>query len=200
MTSATAFLPLCAVALLSACQSSPPRGEPAGRAEDPTTTTRSEKGSSLISIQALSEASDQIAQQLATDLNIVPELNQGYRSTIVFGDINNKTGIVPTTDFEAFRANTRAKLMQSRSLLAKIRWIESRARVEQIAAREQVPGADNTLPPLNPQYTYFLNGDMYRVDRNDSRTNYYTLTYNLTNMASGEIIWISSPYEIKQVR
>lgn len=190
---------LLATFALAACTSSPPRGKPAGRAEDPTTTTKSEKGSAQISIQALSEASDQVAQQLAMDLNVVPELNQGFRSTVVFGDINNKTGIVPTTDFEAFRTNTRARL-QSRSLLAKIRWIESRSRVEQIAAREQVPGADNSLPPLNPQYTYFLNGDMYRVDRNDGRMNYYTMTYNLTNMATGEIIWISSPYEIKQVR
>ncbi len=191
------FLAICTA--LAAC-SSPPRGKPAGRAEDPTTTTRSERGSAQISIQALTEASDQVAQQLSADLNVIPELNQGYRTTVVFGDINNKTGIVPTTDFEAFRANTRAKLMQSRSLLVKVRWVESRARVEQIAAREQSPGADNSLPPLNPAYTFFLNGDMYRVDRNDGRANYYTMTYNLTNMASGEIVWNSSPYEIKQVR
>lgn len=183
-------------ALVAGC-SSPPKGTYSGRV-DTTTTTKAEFGGRQISITALSEASDQVAQQLAADLDAVPELNQGFRSTIVFGDINNKTGIVSTTDFEAFRMNTRAKLMQSRSLMNKVKWIESRSRVEQIVAREQAQGAAGTLPALNPQYTFFLNGDMYRVSRGNDKVNYYTMTYNLTSMQDASIVWTSSPYEIKQ--
>ncbi len=196
MTRVLSATPLIALALLSACEA-PPRGNYSGRV-DQTTKTKAEVGDHRISVTSLSEASDQVAEQLSADLNVVPELNTGFRSTVVFGDINNKTGIVSTTDFEAFRNNTRAKLMQSRSLLSKIKWVESRSRVEQIAAREQAPGSQTGLPALNPQYTFFLNGDMYRVERNNEKVNYYTITYNLTSMADGSIIWTSSPYEVKQ--
>jgi hypothetical protein len=199
-----ALLALGAAALLPAC--SPPKGDYTGRV-DTRSTTPAERGERRISVAALSEQSDLVAEQLAADLNEVPDLNRGYRSTVVFGDISNKTGIVPTTDFEAFRANTRAKLMQSRSLNNKVRFVENRARVEDLVARERGTSGDllqeqgrGTVAAVNPEYTYFLNGDMFRVDRGGGNVNYYTMTYNLTSMATGEIIWISSPYEVKQAR
>ncbi len=197
-----AALPL----VVGAC--SPPKGEGTGRVP-PTDTTPAERNSPQISLTGLTEQSDLTAEQLAADLNSLPALNTGFRSTVVFGDIVNKTQIVPTSDFEAFRTKIRARLMQSQMLREKVRWVENRSRVEQLRAREGASSGQDLLQdgsgargvqPLNDQYTYFLNGEMYRVDRGNSTINLYSMTYNLTSMSTGEIVWSSSPYEIKQIR
>lgn len=187
---------------------SPPKGAPTGRVPL-TDTTAAERASPQVSIVGLTEQSDLTAEQLAADLNSLPELNQGFRSTVVFGDIVNKTQIVPTSDFEAFRTKIRARLMQSQMLRNKVRWVENRSRVEQLRAREgastgqdllQEGGRTGGVAPLNDQHTYFLNGEMYRLDRGNGSVNLYSMTYNLTSMATGELVWSSAPYEIKQIR
>jgi PBP1b-binding outer membrane lipoprotein LpoB len=198
-------LTIASVGLLAAgC--SPPKGESTGRVES-TDTTKAERRSSQVSITALTEQSDQVAEQLAADLNSVPEFNGSYRSTVVFGDIVNKTQIVPTSDFEAFRTKIRNRLMQSQSLRNKMAFVENRARVEELRRREGggtqdllQQGAGRTgVKPLNEEYTYFLNGEMYRVDRGSGQVNLYSMSYNLTKMSTGEIIWTSPSYEVKQV-
>ncbi len=197
---------LAAGVVLTGC--SPPKGEGTGRVE-PTDTTKAERYSPQLSITGLTEQADQTAELLAADLKSIPELNQGFRSTVVFGDIVNKTQIVPTSDFEAFRTKIRNRLMQSQMLRNQIRWVENRARVEQLRAREGAGRPQDLLQegapaggvaPLNEAYTYFLNGEMYRVDRGNSTINLYSMSYNLTSMATGEIIWTSPSYEIKQIR
>ena len=60
-------------------------------------------------------------------------------------------------------------------------------------------GSSGTTTPLNPGMTYFLNGEMYRVDRGDQRVNLYMMSFNLSNAQSREMIWSNTPYEIKQV-
>ena len=196
---------LASVALLAAgC--SPPRGESTGRVEN-TDTTKAERSSPQVSITGLTEKADQVAEQLMADLNTIQELNGSYRATVVFGDIMNKTGIVPTSDFEAFRTKIRGRLLQSQALRNKVRFVENRAKIEQLRRREGAGGGDllqqnpgTGVKPLNEEYTYFLNGEMYRVDRGEGQVNLYSMSYNLTGMSSGEIIWTSPSYEIKQVR
>ncbi len=196
----------CGVVVLAGC--SPPKGENNGRVEI-TDTTPAERGSSQVQLTAQTEFSDQVAQQLAADLSNVPELNKGYRSTVVFGDIVNKTGVVPTTEFEAFRMRIRSKLMQSQMVLKNIRFVENRARLDSLRQRElggsgdvlQEGSAGSGTTPLNPQYTYFLNGEMYRASRGTrDEVNMYLMSYNLTNAQTGELVWTNSPYEVKQVR
>jgi hypothetical protein len=203
LLAATSIAASCML-LLPAC--SPPKGEPTGRAPS-TDTTPAERRSAQVSITGLTEQSDLVAEQLMADLNTIPELNGSYRSTVVFGDIMNTTGIVPTSDFEAFRTKIRGRLLQSQALRAKVRFVESRAKVEELRRREGAGGTDllqqgtsGGVQPLNDQYTYFLNGEMYRVERGNSSVNLYSMSYNLTSMSSGEIIWTSPSYEIKQVR
>jgi hypothetical protein len=203
LLAATSIAASCML-LLPAC--SPPKGEPTGRAPS-TDTTPAERRSAQVSITGLTEQSDLVAEQLMADLNTIPELNGSYRSTVVFGDIMNKTGIVPTSDFEAFRTKIRGRLLQSQALRAKVRFVESRAKVEELRRREGAGGTDllqqgtsGGVQPLNDQYTYFLNGEMYRVERGNSSVNLYSMSYNLTSMSTGEIIWTSPSYEIKQVR
>jgi hypothetical protein len=185
---------------LSGCLApQPPQGKPPGRVEV-TNTTPAEAASPEVQQTALHEFSDQVAQQLAADFQRVPELNQSYRVTVVFGDIVNKTEVVPTTDFEAFRTRIRQKLMQSQMILKNIRFVENKARVNDLIAREgdNAPGRAS----LDPKYTYFLNGEMYRSTRTATHqeVNEYLMSYNLTSMDTGEIIWTNSPYEVKQVR
>lgn len=186
---------------LAGCNS-PPRGRDSGRIQV-TETTKAEARSAQVQPAALVEFSDQVAQQLAEDLGRLPEFNAGYRSTVVFGVIENKTGIVPTTDFQAFRTRVRQKLLQSDVVRAKIRWVESLGKVEDLRSKElggaaSAPGAQPGTTPLNAEYTYFLDGEMYRVDRGEGAINLYMLSFNLTNAQTREVLWTNSPYEIKQ--
>src|SRR6185295_10404019 len=107
------------------------------------------------------------------------------------------------SDFEAFRNRIRQKLMQSRSVLANIRFVENRARMDALRAREGGGGGGQDIlqqgttygngaggEALNPQYTFFLNGDMYRITRGaQEEVNLYQMSFNLTGMQSGEVIW-----------
>jgi PBP1b-binding outer membrane lipoprotein LpoB len=188
---------------------SPPKGENNGRVEV-TDTTPAERQSAQVQLTAQHEFSDKIAQQLAADLHQVPALNGEYRATVVFGDIVNKTGIVPTSDFEAFRTRIRGKLMQSQNVLKNVRFVENKARVDDLIRREgggkgdvlQEGQGSGQRAALNPKYTYFLNGEMYRSNRTGGKqeVNEYLMSYNLTSMDTGEIIWQNEPYEVKQVR
>jgi len=193
----TAVFAAAAAMNLVGCQP-PPRGKDPGRVEV-TNTTPADRADPQVQLTAQHEFSDQVAQQLVADLQKVPQLNGQYRATVVFGDIVNKTTIVPTSDFEAFRTRIRAKLMQSQYVLKNIRFVENKARVDDLIHKE---GGDGGRAGLNPQYTFFLNGEMYRSERNENRqqVNEYNMTYNLVSMDSGEIIWSSSPYDVKQVR
>lgn len=202
---------LAVMAGVSGCSSIPPSGSRGGRVEV-TDTTAAEANSRQVLPTALVEFSDQVSQQLVADMQQIPELNGSYRVTVVFGDIANNTQVVPTTDFEAFRNRIRQKLMQSRTVLANVRFVENRARLESLRNREGVGAGQTDLlqqgtggrsgpDALDPAHTFFLNGDMYRVTRgSQEQVNLYMLSFNLTNMQSGELIWTNSPYEIKQVR
>lgn len=195
---------LVGLVALTGCQ--PARGDGGGRA-DPAGTTRAERFDARVTPASLFEHSDAIAQQLASDLKNVPQLNGEYRATIVFGDIENKTGIVSTADFEAFRTRIRQRLMQSQNVLRNVRFVENRARMDDVLQREMSKSGDLLqegkrveTKDFNPQYTYFLNGQMYRVERGGGTSNTYLLGYALVSADSREIIWENTPYEVKQVR
>lgn len=192
---------------LSLAGCTPPVGQDNFRVE-PTNTTRAERYDTRVTTTELTEFSDQVVAQLTEDLKAVPELNE-VRVTVVFGDLENKTGIVSTTDFEAFRSRIRQKLLQSRLVLQNIRFVESRSKIEALKRREQSrdrdllqEGARTTTPELNEEYTFFLNGEFYRVARDGVRSEtsqYYGLSFNLMRMSNGELVWSSAPYESKRV-
>lgn len=185
-------------AFVSACNA-PPKGEQTRRVEI-SDTTKAERRSPQVQPAALVEFSDQVAQQLVADITALPEFNSGQRVNVVFGDIVNKTQIVPTTDFEAFRNRVRQKLINSSVARSRIRWIESRARMEELRKLELggTEGQTGQTTPLNPNMTYFLDGEMYRVARGGTDVNLYMMNFNLTNAQTREMIWQNVPYEIKQ--
>lgn len=189
--------------LLGGC-SSPPMGNSGGRIPVGN-STRAEEGSRLVTTSELDEFRNDAAERFAQDIMELDEFQQ-YKSTIVFGDIVNKTGLVPTADFEAFRTGLRGKLMDSRVLRNKVRWIESKARWEDLKKKElgnsndllqegPAAGADRKL---NPEYTYFLNGEMYRISRGGDEVQMYSLTFNLMKASDSEIV-INKTYESKRM-
>ena len=196
-----------AVLALGGC-AQPPRGDTGGRV-DVTRTTPAERNDPQVLPAALFEFSDAVSQQLVADLRTIPELNTGSRIKVVFGDIVNKTGIVPTSDFEAFRTRIRGSLMQSGRVRETTRFVEMRQRMDDLIRRETGRAATEQAnregryverKDLDPASTYFLNGEMYRVDRGNDRVNVYMLNFTLTKMDDGTIIWQNSPYEVKQQR
>ena len=54
----------------------------------------------------------------------------------------------------------------------------------------------SSMKPINPDYTYELRGEMYATHRSDSAL--YSLSMQLYNFGSGELVWQNIPYDIKQ--
>jgi hypothetical protein len=182
-----------------ACKSEPPRGSNSGRI-DPSITTDAEINDARILPVSLMEFSDQVAQQVAQDIGEMPEIAPGgARSTIILGDINNKTTIVSSDEFELARARIRNTLLSSKYVRGKVAWVENRARLASLAAREGVGTASNPAGPdaYDPRNTFTLNMDVYRINR--GRVNQYYVEAQIVSFSSNEII-LSKRYEVKQVR
>lgn len=196
---------LAGSALLVGACASPPQGSSGGRI-DPYTTTPAEAGSRLPSTTELGEFSDQVTQQLIGDLAQVPEFNE-FRGTIIFGDFENKTGIVPTTDFEAIRTKIRTQLMSTSVAKDRFRFVENRRRYEDLRKRELgssdvvTEDRSQTAPGTrvtNDAHTYMLNGDMYRVARGGETVNAYYMSFNLMRLSDAELVWESRQYTSKR--
>ncbi len=195
-------LPLVGLGLLAAGCTSEPAGYHQGRVPV-SGTTDAEINNDLIFPAALIEASDQFAQQFAQDLSTMPIVAQTNGPiTVIVGDVNNKTGIVGSSDFEMLAARLRNSLLQSKYVTDKVHFVESRARMQNLAAREGV--GENPVAAGPPQYdpatTYALNLDVYRVGRVSSEgdTNYYYIEAELVNFKTNQIVEAPRRYEIKQ--
>lgn len=184
--------------LIAGCQTIPPRGSSSGRIGTDITTDAERRDARPLLV-AYMEFSDQVAQQLAQDLvNLNLISPGGERSTVILGDIMNKTsGLVSTQEFEMVRSRIRNNLLQSQHARGHIKWVENRARMEAIAGRERV--GDHAVPagPNNydPKNTFALNGDMYRLNRGP--VNQYYMEFMMVNFATNELVF-SKRYEIKQ--
>lgn len=201
MLATVRFVSLSAMALVVAlsfgCQS-PPRGKTGGRM-DIGTTTDAETADARILPVSLMEFSDQTAQQIAQDLSELKEIAPGgVRSTIILGDINNKTQIVTSDEFELVRSRIRSSLLQSKYVRGKVAWVENRDRLKQLATREEVGTVDNPAGPssYDPANTFTLNMDVFRIGR--GAVNQYYMEVLLVNFKSNEII-LSKKTDLKQV-
>lgn len=195
---------LAAAAGLTAC--SPPQGSSGARIPV-SETTPAERRDRAVQPSDLASSSDVVAQALAADIQrLADEDFGGYRVAVKFGDIENKTTLVPTTDFEYVRDRIRSKLMTSRTIRENVKFLEGRQRVERINQREMGDSGDllnegrNTARPTlpNPEYTFYLNGNMYQVTRGSgqSATDLYYMKYQLTRASDGEIVF-EQDYEVK---
>src|SRR5690606_34478456 len=130
------------------------------------------------------------------DMRTIRELPPGQRATVILGDINNRTEVVSSTDFEAMRARLRNNLLNSMAT-DRLRCVENRAPLNQLRQREMVLPEEGPVEPgaYDPQTTYALNGDFYRIARGS--TNLYYMEFQLVHFGSNEIVF-SNRYEVKQ--
>lgn len=162
-------------------------------------TTQAELKSEKVLPVALIEFSDQAPRRLIEELASLPIINQTQgQATIILGDINNRTGIVPTTDFELAASRLRNNLINSRIAQDKMKFVERRARMERLAQREQVASGDYLADPedYDPATTYALNGDFYRIERGD--TNQYYMEFQLVHFGTNQIVF-SDRFDVKQI-
>ncbi|MCE9591116.1 MAG: penicillin-binding protein activator LpoB [Planctomycetes bacterium] len=168
--------------------------------EEVTRETEAEVNSRRVRPAALIEFSDQAAQRVAQEISEIPEIrNVPGRVTILVGDINNKTGIVSSDDFELMRSRLRNNLLQSKYVKDKLKFVERRARMSAIRERELVGPDQGNGEPANydAQTTFALNGDFYRLARNG--TDLYYMEFQLVHFGSNEIVF-SDRYEMKQFK
>ena len=163
-------------------------------------TTQSEKDHAKVLPVALIEFSDQVPQELVQELSVVREVQQSDgKATVILGDLVNKTQIVPSTDFEMASQRLRNNLINSSIARDRLKFVENRARLDRLAAREGVVNQEGMSgpPAYDPQTTFTLNGDFYRVARHD--VNLYYMQFQLVHFATNEIVF-SNDYEVKQIR
>lgn len=174
----------------------PPKGTSAGRV-DPTTTTDADRGSRKVLPVALMEFSDEVPRQLAQDLADLPIVRDtSGRVTVLMGDLNNKTGIVSSSEFEMVRSRIRNNLLQSDYVKQKLRFVESRDRMGWLMERE-LGSTEGAPASEEASVAYTLNGDFYRIERGD--TNLYYMEFQLVHFGTNEIVF-SKRYEVKQTR
>lgn len=200
---------VAALAAGAGCQG-PPQGEPWGRYSS-TTTTPAEASSEKILPASLIEASDTVTQALIADVQRVSdEVGAGKRVTVVFGNIVNKTqGAVATQEFELVRDRIKTRLVQSRLFRDNVRFVASRAAIEELNRRELgggsgdllqergggAGGASGATEALAGEYTLYLNGTMYAIFRGS--TNFYYLKFELDRASTRETVF-AQDYEVKR--
>ena len=174
----------------------PPHGQSSGRIGLGQTTWSEEHSERVLPV-GIVEFSDQAAQQLAQDLaRIRRDGKIPDRITILFGDLENKTQIVSSEEFELARARFRSALLNSAYVRDWVKWVEGRARMQYLRSRELNTAGHFTPEPVQDlDTTYALNGSFYRIHRGD--TNQYAMEFQLTRFKTNEIVW-STFYEIKQ--
>jgi hypothetical protein len=172
------------------------RGNSGGRI-DASATTEAELDSAKVLPVSLVEFSDQASRRIVQDLVQLPGIRDNAgRVTVILGDINNKTGIVSSTEFEVVTARLRNNLINSDYARGTLRFVERRARMQDLAAREGVASGQILADPpdYDPETTYALNGDFYRIGRGE--TNQYYMEVQLVHFASNEIVF-SDRYDAK---
>ncbi len=188
--------------LLTACNT--PDSEHRGRVEV-SETTKGEQTSNQVFPAALVEFADQVAADLPQKIAQIPELRTGDRATVLVGDINNKTYVVSSNDFEMVRSRIRNSVLQSDFVRSNVVFVENRARMGAVAQREGVginPNTGTTGPgSYDPQTTWALNGDFYRIHRDTDKgdSNQYYMEFQLVNFATNQIVALPK-YELKQWR
>jgi len=181
------------------------KGYSSGRVEL-TQTTAAERNSGKILISDLASASSKIAENFILELNLIAsEEWDGYRVTLIVGDIANKTSgrtRVSTTEFEYVRDRILSKLTKNKTFRDNVKITRKNSRIEQLRKREKMNSGNlleddsnvDSIDRGNDEYIYFLNADMYTVNR--GTTSLYYLKFTVDNAHDGTIVF-SENYEVK---
>ena len=187
------MLGLAAVALMAAaCE------QPKGRVPVHT-TTKAEREAPGMTTSDLASASDRVGQSLVGDMSrLISEefVDPNVRVWVVLGSIENKSGTMPRTDFEYLRERLKDKLQKSRIWRDNVKYVASRAKVEELNRREYGDSA-KPVKRAEMEHFYYLNGKAFGVHRDG--TELYYVSFNLTRADDGAEIF-SENYEVKYGR
>lgn len=191
---------LVAAALcLAGCNSPPQNRGTSGNRMDPTHDASSEIGGTTLRSGDLVEATDRMARDIASRLDIT---NPGNPPRIVVGEIENNSS-VRNQNYQVFLARLRAQLNSSGSRYG-LEFIRERQFVEQQRDREyggKDPAATEELDASRADYV--LTCEVY--DLPSAGTNYFFLSYQLVqlrpattgpNRGTRVVVWENS-YEVK---
>lgn len=158
-------------------------------------TTASETDSPKVFLVALMKFSDEVPGRLIQDLDELPLISDSpERVTVIMGDINNKTQIVSSDEFELVRSRIRNNLLQNKQVRRRIRFVENQKRMGHLR-RQELKGTDPGDPQHDAENAYVLNGDFYRIQR--GRVNQYYMEFLLVHFETNEIVF-SGKYDVKQ--
>jgi hypothetical protein len=188
-----------AVLSLAACQTAPVNRGTSGYRVDPTSDSPAEYGVLRPRSQDLVTATDQMARDIASRLDIT---NRESPPKIFVGQIENKTSN-PQHNYQVFLARLRSQLNSSGARHG-LEFIRERAFVETQRDREY-GGKDpaSTAAAYRSRADYVLSCEVY--DLPSGGTNYFLLNYQLIQLrdassgpdiGTGAIVWENS-YEVK---
>jgi uncharacterized lipoprotein YehR (DUF1307 family) len=181
------------------------KGYSSGRV-DLAQTTSAERNSGKILIGDLAAASSKIAEEFVMQLNRIAEEEwSGYRVTLIVGDIANKTSgraRISTTEFEYVRDRILSQLTKNKTFRDNVKVTRKSSRIEQLKTREKMNSGNlldddsnaNAIDRGNDKYVYFLNADMYTINR--GTTSLYNLKFTVDSAHDGAIVF-SENYEVK---
>jgi hypothetical protein len=189
------------------CQGTNSRRVPTGETTRPELDDVRQLPVSLIEFRESASADILQALPTARGISDTPE-----RVTILMGEINNKTQSMSTNDYEYVASGIRSNLIRSRAAGDKLKFVEERRRVENIAAKERVAtapapqpaqgeeirwgGGSYYVPDYDAATTYGLFMDVYEIRR--GKTGLYYVEVQLVSFATNEIVY-SFQTETKQV-
>jgi hypothetical protein len=166
-----------------------------GCATEPSTSANNPRRDQ-ITINDLRTAGDEVAQALAADLeNLVRSDFGGERVALFFGDISNKTGSVPTTDFDVVRRQIRNEMFRNPYFRDNVQLREASSRARANSNREREGGSGDPFGgsegfqglDVDPNYVFFLNGDARKLDR-QSETGFF-IEFTVTRESNAEIVF-----------
>jgi hypothetical protein len=187
--------------LLTACAStqSPPNQGVSGSRLDPTHDAPSETGTRALRSQDLVSATDKMAQDIASRLDIA---NRQSPPRIFVGQIENKS-VMREQNYQVFLARLRAELNSSGARHG-LEFVRERQYIEQQRDREYGgKEPDSTAAAYKSRADYVLTCEIY--DLPSGGTNYYMLDYQLVQLRAadtgpdvgpGTIVW-ENMYEVK---
>jgi hypothetical protein len=197
----TCLIAMC-VLLLTACQSSqlpPPNYGQSGRRMDPTHDSPSEVDSRTLRSQDLISATDKMAQDIASRLDIT---NRQSPPRIFVGEIENQSSMRDRS-YQVFLVRLRAELQASGARHG-LEFIRERQYIEEQRQREyQGDDPASSAAAYTSRADYVLTCEIY--DLPSGATNYYLLDYQLVQLRDaatgpdvgrGAIVW-ENMYEVK---
>lgn len=197
----TANIALSAL-LLTACASTsqpPPNYGQSGSRMDPTHDSASEMNTRALRSQDLISATDKMAQDIASRLDVV---NRMSPPRIFVGEIENKS-IMRAQSYQVFLARLRAQLNSSGARHG-LEFVRERQYIEEQRDREYGgKDPDSTSLAYQSRADYVLTCEIY--DLPSGGTNYYMLDYQLVQLrdaetgpdiGAGAIVW-ENMYEVK---